>query len=204
MSPYRAELCGLTSILFLIQWVCVAEKIEEGKVIIYCDNETALNEVFKTPRPTSNPYKQLAADIDLITCVRDLLLQLPLSLEVKKEWVKGHYTGSDRKLKHDLNDMADELAGNFNSSTRAAGNKPPILYPLYEAELIHKNTIVTSRLQQLVVSAIHTPTLQRYIVEKAGWHPTVFRKIDWDAHKSAFSHYSRTKRISITKLAHGL
>lgn len=55
-------------------------------------------------------------------------------------------------LKHNLNDIADDLAG--------SGNNPPILHPLYEAELVHNNSTVTSKLQQIVTAAIHTATLQ--------------------------------------------
>jgi hypothetical protein len=43
MTPYRAELSGLTLVLFVLQWVCSQNAIGDGKVMIYCDNEAALN-----------------------------------------------------------------------------------------------------------------------------------------------------------------
>ena len=92
----------------MIHWICTAESIISGKITICCDNEAALNEVFTKPCPSNNPYRLLAAGIDLITCARDLLLQLPLHIEVKKELFKEHYTNTDRKLQLDLSDIADK------------------------------------------------------------------------------------------------
>jgi hypothetical protein len=66
MTPYRAELSVLTSCFYMLYWVCQSEKVNCGKVTIYCDNEAALNEVFATPRRTNNSYKHLQVDLDLL------------------------------------------------------------------------------------------------------------------------------------------
>ncbi len=55
MTPYRAELSGLTSILFLLLWVCNEHGVEGGDVTIYCDNISALNQVFTKACPSNNP-----------------------------------------------------------------------------------------------------------------------------------------------------
>jgi hypothetical protein len=89
MMAYRAELCGLTSAFFLLLWVCNESDLQHGSAVIYCDNETALNEVFKNPLTTNNPYAYLAADIDLITCARDLLLHCPLRSTSRKSGSKA-------------------------------------------------------------------------------------------------------------------
>jgi hypothetical protein len=173
-------------------------------VTIYCDNKTALHAVFAPHRQTNNPYKHLQADFDLIICARGLLAQLTPSISVKHEWVKGHYTGSQRTLKHDLNEIADTMAGTLNNTLKNEDKTPPIPHPLYEAELIHNGHIVTSKLDQIVISALHSTPLQHYIIKSAGWSRSTFYAIDWEAHKMAFTHNSRTKRIGVTKLAHGL
>jgi hypothetical protein len=41
-----------------------------------------------------------------------LLTLLPVT--ILAGWVKGHYDGNHREFKHDLNEMADTLAGKFN------------------------------------------------------------------------------------------
>lgn len=75
MTPYRAKLAGLTSVLFILHLISKQTFIADGSVTIYCDNEAALNRTFTTGLPSQNPYAQLAADNDLITMARDLLLQ---------------------------------------------------------------------------------------------------------------------------------
>jgi hypothetical protein len=188
----------------MLHWVCKTETVNCGRATIYCDNATALKEVFATPRKTNNPFKQLQSDIDLITCARDPLLQLSTHIEVKKEWVKGHYTGPNPKLKHQLNKMADHPAGSFNANTRNPNKHQPLLPPMYEAELEHNNALVTSWLQHIVTTSLHTEPLLRHITKSAGWLPSVCDKIDWEAYKRAFHRHSRVHRISLMKLAHGL
>ncbi len=182
----------------------MTETVHCGKVTVYCDKKAALTEVFDKPKQSNNPFKQLQADADLITCARDLLLWLSTRINVKHEWVKGHYTGTKRKLQHDLNDIADDLTGSFNSKQRTTKQVPPVLHPLYEAELVHNNCIVTSKLHHIISTSLHSTPVQNYIAKSTGWPVATLDKIDWDAQKMAMGHFSRTQHISITKLAHGL
>lgn len=85
MSPYWAELSGLTSVLFVLHWVCNQTGIETESARIYCDNISALDKVFTTIRHSTNPLHQLAPDIDLLTCAQDLLLQLPVDITISEE-----------------------------------------------------------------------------------------------------------------------
>ncbi len=117
MLPYHVEFSGLTSVPFTLLWICTTQGIDSSSVRIFCDNESALHRVFATIQVSNNPLGQLSLDIDLITCARDVLLQLPVDVKVAKEWVKGHYTGNQRKIQHDLNDLADKLAVEHNSSS---------------------------------------------------------------------------------------
>jgi hypothetical protein len=204
MTSYRAELCGITSALFMLLWICNQEDVEYGSVTLYCDNEGALNQVFNKSRPFKNPYDFLSADIDLITCARDLLLQLPIEVHVKHEWVKGHYTGKKRQLKHELNHLADTTAREYNSSRRPPSSTPPVPCPTSEVELIHNNSIITSRLLQLVKSAIHDAPLRTHITSHAGWDDTTFDRVDWTSHEKAFNSHSRLHQISLTKLSNSL
>ncbi len=202
MTAYRAELCGLTSAFFLLLWVCNESDIQHGNAVIYCDNETALNEVFKNPLTTNNPYAYLAADIDLITCARDLLLQLPFEVQLKKEWVKAHYKG-EKQLKHNLNDMADKLAVTFNSKRRPPATSN-VYSPLSEAKILLDSAPITSQLRKIILAISHAPDLQQHIIKSSNWEERTFQLVDWRAHKKAFNKYNRVQRIKITKLAHGL
>jgi hypothetical protein len=204
MTPYRAELSGLTSIPFLLLWVCNEHDVESGDVTIYCDNISALNQVFTKTRPSNNPLKQLAADIDLITCAKDILLQLPVDVHISKEWVKGHYTGKNKELKHILNDMADQLATDYNTFQRPLTGVTPIPSPISEVELLHNGMIITSRLHHIIKEAHHAGALKACVLKQAGWDNNTFQKVDFTAHKQAFNSHSRIHRISVSKLIHGL
>jgi hypothetical protein len=204
MTPYRAELTGLASVLFVLHWVCSHIQIkEDSSIFIYCDNETAISETFKQVRPTNNPYKMLVADADLITLSRDLLLRLPITVTFKHQWVKGHYQGK-HQLSHELNHIADELAGKFNAVDRPSKTSSPMLPPLYEAELIHEHQMITSHMEQVITSIMHDHQLHHYIQKQANWSDTVFGRVDWVAHQQAYQSYKRPQKISVSKLVQGL
>jgi hypothetical protein len=204
MTPYRAELTGLVSVLFILHWVCSHIQLKKGgSIFIYCHNETALSETFKQVRPTNNPYKMLAVDADLITLSRDLLLWLPITVTLKHKWVKGHYQGK-HQLSHELNHIADKLAGKFNAVDRPSPTSSPILPPLYEAELIHKHQMITSRMGQVITSIMHDHQLRHCIQKQANWSETVFDRVDWVAHQQAYQSYKQPQRIRVSKLVHGL
>jgi hypothetical protein len=69
----------------------VTEKVVDGSITIYCDKETAPNQTFSNAHPFNNPYTLLAADINIFTCAQDLLLQVPVKVQIKHEWVKVHF-----------------------------------------------------------------------------------------------------------------
>ena len=66
MTSYRAELSGLTSVLYTLHWLAFHNLLLHGTVHLYCDNKSALNMVFAKCRPSKNPYACFAADQDLI------------------------------------------------------------------------------------------------------------------------------------------
>jgi hypothetical protein len=204
MTQYRAELSGLTSILFLLLRICNEHDVEGGDVIVYCDNISALNQVFTKTHPSNNPLKQLATDIDLIACARDILLQLPVDVHISKEWVKGHYTGKNKELKHILNDMADQLATDYNTFQRPLTGVTPSPSPISEVELLHNGMIITSRLHHIIKEARHDGALKACVLKQTGWNNNTFQKVDFTAHKQAFNSHSRIHRISVSKLIHGL
>jgi hypothetical protein len=122
-------------------------------------------------------------------------------VQIKHQWVKGHYKGK-RELKHELNHQADELAGEFNKTDRPVDRKPPALSPLYEAGLIHDNQIITSRLAKTIGLAVHESHLRSHIIKRQNWSTSIFDRVDWDAHRMAYTSYKRTQQISISKLVH--
>jgi hypothetical protein len=140
-----------------------------------------LIEAFYAGFPSNNPYSLLAADTGLITLACNLLPQLPVQVLIKHQWVKGHYKG-EKELPHELNHLAEKLATDFNSVDRGPSRSPPILSPLYEAELIKDNYIITSRLTTILISALYDDHLQMHLCKRMDWSQGVFDKVDWEAY----------------------
>ncbi len=119
----------------------------------------ALAEALCKPYKSPNPYKQVQADIDLITCSGYLISSMPAAISLCYCWVKGHYQGPNRALEHDLNNIADRLADRYNSSPHSAQAKLPILHPTSTIEVLHDNQIITLRLLKWAFQLRHTPSL---------------------------------------------
>jgi len=113
LSSYRSELGGITTIFFLLLQVVEFFAITSRSVMLYCDNEGALENVFDE-FPKRGIYPLLSRDYDLLGTVRALLKQIPV--KVTGCWVKGHYRGIQREISHTLNDIADQLAEQFRLS----------------------------------------------------------------------------------------
>ena len=109
MSAYRSELGGLVVIIYIRHRLSQAFEITSGSAICYCNSSSALRNIFNQDQP-DGVYKATKPDYDLICTAGHLLLQI--QFEVKPKWVKGH-VADIVELKHELNDIANTLAGTF-------------------------------------------------------------------------------------------
>jgi len=157
-----------------------------------------------------------------------LILTLPIT--ILGQWVKGHYTGKNRHVQHELNDRADDLA-TAHLDTPPTGFKPrklPLSQPGYIVRLLYDGSIITSKwyptlakckhdniLRQyiMIITSKWCPTLakckhdnnlRQYIMTKAKWTPRQFDRVDWTAHSRAFHRVTRTQQVAIVKLIHNL
>lgn len=76
--------------------------------------------------------------------------------------------------------------------------------PMSEVELLSNNSVITSRLPQLVKAAQHTNAIIDNILKQTGWSLGTFNKVNWEAHKLAITKHNRIHHISIIKLIQGL
>jgi hypothetical protein len=74
--------------------------VDSGKAKYHCDNKGVLREVFSPQTPTISQFLQ--TDKDLVIIAKLLVTLLPIAIIAER--VKGHYTGDNRELKHNLND----------------------------------------------------------------------------------------------------
>ena len=149
VTSYRSKLGGITTILFLLQQIVAFFGISTGAVTLYCDNQGALDNVFDE-YPRRGIYPKLERDYDLLGAARAIWRNLPI--KVTGVWVKGHYTGPNREVQHDLNDMADLLAGYFQQAPLEGykQRRVPLNHPEYEAVLYHSGSAVTTKFKDII------------------------------------------------------
>jgi hypothetical protein len=118
-----------------------------------------------------------------------LVLLAILPITVTHEWVKGHYTGKKKELKHFLNYEADQLAGTFQRDQHPHKTLKKLLALKIASILIHAN---------------HNKAIEDRILRKTNWSCHVFDMIDWDGHECAFKRLPRFQRQATAKLIHQL
>mmetsp|Transcript_5492 Transcript_5492/g.8104 ORF Transcript_5492/g.8104 Transcript_5492/m.8104 type:complete len:785 (+) Transcript_5492:1386-3740(+) len=174
-----------------------------GRVKLYCDNQSALDNVFDST-PKRGIYPMLAVDYDLLVLSRDMLKALPIT--ITGEWVKGHYKGDNRQIQHDLNDLVDTLANQFREDP-AKGYEPtakPMYHPSHEVAVYIAGSMITSKLQRIMYERRFQGKLIQTIQKRAKWTNVEFESIDWDIFGKVFNSYSRFHQTSVAKFVHGL
>lgn len=157
--------------LYIIYQICSHEGIKEGNVKLYCVNKGAITKSFHPEKPGIGPF--LSTDHELLHAIQTILKLMPIS--IIGEWVKGHYTGKDQKIQHNL-----------------------------KVCLLYQKSVITSRLYSVLSKELHDNLLQKYVLKKTKWEVATFNKVDWDAHESAFNRLPRCLTITTAKLIHNL
>jgi hypothetical protein len=101
-------------------------------------------------------------------------------IPVVEAWVKGHFTGKKRELKHDLNTQADNLATQHLKNlpprfkpSKCPCNPPP---PGYKVCLQHQSSIISSKYYHFISQLQHDTNLKTHILNKTNWTKTTFCK----------------------------
>jgi hypothetical protein len=201
MSSYRSELGGILALLYIIYRICKYYDLSSGKAVFYCDNKVAIGNSFKSAPSGITPFFQ--PDYDLLGLIHELVTLILIT--VVGNWVKGHYTGTERQLQHDLNDEADKLASNhlFNQSPPFNTHKCPQPFPGYRV-LLYDNSVITFKYYSVLLSALHEQELVTYILRKTKWTTSTFHLVHWTAHSSAYRKLTVHRQIQISKLIHNL
>ena len=202
LSSYRPELGGITANLFLLTVIVKVFDIKEGSVTLFCDNRSALENVFD-PVPKRGIYPLLAVDYDLLVLAKDLLSALPI--QINHEWVKGHYTGDERMIQHDLNSLVDSMADKFlqNPPRGYVPTSSPLYHPRHAAIVMRQGSMITSKLKQVVYEQLFHAPLVATICKRYRWTVAEFQQIDWDLFGKTFRSYSKFSQIGIAKFVHG-
>jgi len=96
MSSYRAKLCGILAVLYIIHHICNYYHISHGTVICYCNNKGAVWNVHWPIHLGITPY--IDTDHDIIQATASLLHLIPVT--IMGEWVKGHTSDPSTEPKY--------------------------------------------------------------------------------------------------------
>lgn len=105
-------------------------------------------------------------------------------------WVKGHYTGDNREVQHDLNALADTLATNFREDP-PEGYRPlakPMFSPLLEAALYQDGSMITATLPKIIYAWSFQGKLTHTFKKRSKWSQDQFQAIDWDIFGKVFGY----------------
>mmetsp|Transcript_11344 Transcript_11344/g.16325 ORF Transcript_11344/g.16325 Transcript_11344/m.16325 type:complete len:158 (-) Transcript_11344:730-1203(-) len=83
ITSYRSELAGITILLFLLQQIVKHQELRSGTVILYCDNQGALDNVFAL-YPKRGIYPLLERDYDLLEAARHIRSELPTGYTTRR------------------------------------------------------------------------------------------------------------------------
>jgi hypothetical protein len=169
-------------------------------VTIYCDNKSALHSTFHCTAQGITPF--CTADYNLIHLAKYFIQCLPIT--TLGTWVKGHYSGKNKQIEHDLNHTADQLATPHRAkqSPPYKGIKNPPTYPGYKIRLIHSGSPLTSKFYTKITQALHEQNLITFILCRTNWTPRIFSSVNWEAHRRAFQWLTKDQQIPIAKLIH--
>jgi hypothetical protein len=112
-----------------------------------------------------------------------------LPITIIGEWVKGHYTGKQRKVQHDLNDEVDTLASGHCNNQPYGWSSLKLLTPPpgYKVRLLFQNSIITSCFYPTLAAACLEHELKNCILKETKWSSSTFATIDWTAHMTEFN-----------------
>ena len=204
LSSYRPEVGGLLVLLFIIHSLVGTFELTEGAVVVYCDNKSALENVFNKDLKRGI-YPLLQPDYDLLQLARALHSTLPVT--VTGTWVKGHYRGNQSLVHHDLNSLVDFMADQFRRRppVEYRPSARPLPHPSHWALVFSDGSAITSKLRQVVYNNFFVSYLQETICKRNKWSASMFRGVDRHAFGLAFKTYSKFRQIGgLSKLTHRL
>ncbi len=152
--------------LYTVYRICQYYQVTTEAMQLFCDNKGALRNAFKPIKPGTTPY--FTTDHDLVEVAQSLIKLIPIVITA--QWVKGHYTGSQRKYQHTLNDAADKLAGDYQRFQHPHHTiRMPLAPPGFKVQLLHDSSVITSHVKQTLCSSLHNKPFEDYIIKKANW-----------------------------------
>ena len=201
MDSYRAELYGIFSILCTLWRLCKWYDIQDGTIIIACDNKASLENSLKY----DNRAAVTRSSHDMLWAIQDLRKDFPIKIIHKH--VKGHQDTKSFKsltLLEKLNCFTDLKADEYRKKIEMSND--------YEYSMLHyfsnwhckiNNNIITSKLEKSIKDHIYKKKIQSFLHHNKGYTMKSFEYIDWEVIESATNMLSLSRRIWLTKFVSG-
>ena len=199
-SAYRAELAGLHSGFLFLLGLCKAHNIQEGRIIVACDNKGALQRIARgNIKPQEKHFDYLSAIVKIIS---------ELKISITYTHVDGH---KDRvKAFHELtilecmNVQADTHAkvkasipppNTFHHDINIHSEWSPIRVQTQEGKTIRLH----SNLDKTLYNLLTIDNSRSYWTAKMKIPPSLKRRINWTSLGSAFKSISKNKQKEVLK-----
>ena len=200
MDSYRAEIYGIYSILVCLQHLIQKYEIQNGEILIACDNKAGLfNSLAYTDKSSIKN-----GSFDILWAIYNI--RQSISVKIRFQHVKGHQdtTGKPLTLLEKLNCIMDKRAGQYRKYIEETS--------LYRYSQIHKysswrceinNQIITENIDSHIQNHIYHEQMKCFLIEKRQYTEDSFKSIDWIAIEKAAESMSTRRRIWLTKFVSG-
>lgn len=198
-SAYRAELMAIYAATTILTWVEEVFPDTKGTITLISDCDKAIRRAF---RQGPIGIKDATQDeYDLVLAIRQQNQEL--QTKILPQWTPGHPTAADPRGEQVKNTAAHALAVKRLQSPLQTGYDDSYIADT-EITVLHHSTPITSGLPHLVTADIHYEPLKSKLQKDNTWTDATFNKVDWTSFHQAIISLPRPRRLSISKLSHGL
>ena len=199
-SAYRSELAGIHGGLSFIQGLCESYDIQQGRIVLACDNEGAIKRI------KTGLVRLQDKHFDYISAIITILSKLPITVQITH--VEGH---KDSVLALEKLTTLEEM--NVIADTHAklkANTNPPIAFET-EAGILHEWSPIQmkneegipirfhSNLDKELYAQITQKTLRTYWMRKMKIPLTLAAEVNWESLSIAFQKLPTGKRREVLK-----
>ena len=205
-SSFRSEAYGALAVFrFLtryLQYHALSVERSAIQVKFYCDNQGLIQTLHRTFfEPELYPKDMIRADYDVIITILRTIQALPFSISFHH--VKGHQDSTpNRTLSWEatLNVLCDRLANNALRSSQPVPLVPPTAF--CPVQLVLDDKTITSFPRSHLTHHSSRSLLLAYLKRRHAWTDQIIDLIQWNAHRSAFNHFTLAHRPFLCKLIH--
>ena len=199
MNSYRAEVFGIYTILIAVQQLCQNYQLQNGKLIVACDNDDGLMHSLIFERRIPVRFKTF----DLLWAIHSLLQQLPILIVPTK--VTGHTDrlGRAKTLLERLNIEMDQKAKSFCRYAYAKNVPPPSLANDPNWGMIIDDQHITENLDLAIAEHIHGQSLFHHLKEKQQITEEGIQLVNWNMLGQVHNSLPRSRYIWVVKFASG-